>query len=154
MSSFIGDYTCKVDTKGRIMLPSAFKKQMPSASQDVFVVKKDIYEHCLILYPMDEWERQTEIIRKNTNPYNREHNQFLRGFFRGTAEITADATNRILIPRRLLDEAGIKNEVVLAGQDAKIEIWSREVYDQMTDSDGFAKLAEKIMGKSVNELNE
>ncbi|MFP4060360.1 MAG: division/cell wall cluster transcriptional repressor MraZ [Bacteroidota bacterium] len=151
MSSFIGDYTCKVDTKGRIMLPSAFKRQMAPASQDVFVVKKDIYENCLVLYTMNEWERQNEIIRENTNPYNREHNQFLRGFFRGTAEINADATNRILIPRRLLDEAGINNEVVMAGQGTKIEIWAKEIYEGMGDKDGFAKLAEKIMGKTVND---
>ena len=58
------------------MLPSAFKKQMPATAQDKFVIKKDIYEKCLVLYPIDEWERQNQLIRQNINPYNKEHNRF------------------------------------------------------------------------------
>jgi MraZ protein len=147
MATFIGDYTCRVDVKGRVILPSAFKKQMPAAAMDKFVVKKDIFEQCLVLYPMDEWDRQNSIIRSRINPYNKEHSQFLRGFYKGTAEVILDASNRILIPRRLLDIAGIDGEVVLAGQDGKIEIWSREKYiEQPGETHDFALLAEKIMG--------
>jgi MraZ protein len=147
MATFIGDYTCRIDAKGRIVLPSAFKKQMPQAAMDKFVVKKDIFEQCLVLYPMDEWDRQNSIIRASINPYNKEHSQFLRGFYKGTAEVVLDANNRILIPRRLLDIAGIDTEAIMAGQDGKIEIWSRDLYDQQSDeADNFALLAEKIMG--------
>ncbi|MFP4366166.1 MAG: division/cell wall cluster transcriptional repressor MraZ [Bacteroidales bacterium] len=147
MATFIGDYTCRVDAKGRVILPAAFKKQMPVAAMDRFVVKKDIFESCLVLYPMDEWDRQNSIIRSRINPYNKEHSKFLRGFYKGTAEVVLDASNRILIPRRLLDLVGIGNEVVLAGQDGKIEIWSRGSYDELTgEADDFAVLAEKIMG--------
>jgi MraZ protein len=147
MATFIGDYTCRIDAKGRVVLPSAFKKQMPQAAMDKFVVKKDIFERCLVLYPMDEWDRQNSIIRASINPYNKEHSQFLRGFYKGTAEVVLDANNRILIPRRLLDIAGIDTEAIMAGQDGKIEIWSRDLYDQQSDeADNFALLAEKIMG--------
>ena len=149
MATFIGDYTCRVDSKGRIVLPSAFKKQMPQAAMDRFVVKKDIFEQCLVLYPMDEWDRQNSIIRSRINPYNKEHSQFLRGFYKGTAEVVLDANNRILIPRRLLDIAGIDSEAILAGQDGKIEVWSSNMYIEQTgEVDDFAILAEKIMGDS------
>jgi MraZ protein len=147
MATFIGDYTCRVDAKGRIILPSAFKKQMPAAAMDKFVVKKDIFEKCLVLYPMDEWDRQNSIIRERLNPYNKEHSRFLRGFYKGTAEVVLDANNRILVPKRLLDLVQIKSEVILAGQDGKIEIWSNSLYnEQESEADEFARLAEKIMG--------
>ena len=152
MATFIGDYTCKVDEKGRVTLPSAFKKQMDSVSGDRFVVKKDIFEKCLVLYPFDEWERQNRMIRERINPYNKEHNKFLRNFYRGTAELTLDGNSRLLIPRRLLDLVEASREVIMAGQDGKIEIWASHLYDQMEESeDDFAMLAEKIMGNSSEE---
>jgi MraZ protein len=152
MATFIGDYTCRVDEKGRVTLPSAFKKQMDSASGDRFVVKKDIFEKCLVLYPFDEWERQNRMIRERINPYNKEHNKFLRNFYRGTAELTLDGNSRLLIPKRLLDLVEASREVIMAGQDGKIEIWASHLYDQMEESeDDFAMLAEKIMGNSSEE---
>jgi len=156
MSTFIGDYPCKADAKGRIMLPSAFKKQMSSASQDKFVVKKDIFEKCLVLFPLDEWERQVKILRSRINLYNRKHNQFLREFYKGTAELLLDANNRMLVPRRLLDWAGIiDGDVILAGQDGKIEIWDKNKYENRSvGEDEFASLAEKILGGQLNNNEE
>jgi MraZ protein len=152
MITFIGDYSCKLDDKGRVLLPAAFIKQMASSKQERFVLKKDLFESCLVLYPMNEWERQNEILRQNTNPYNREHNKFLRGFFKGTAEIVLDASNRLLIPKRLLDEISAGREIVMAGQLGKIEIWPGEAYDRVESGDeNFAKLAEKIMGNLSHE---
>ncbi len=146
MSAFIGDYTCKVDSKGRVLLPSAFVKQLPAKGQDRFVVKKDIFENCLVLYPMDEWEYQNKLIRSKINPYKKDHNTFLRNFFRGTAELLLDSNNRLLIPKRLLTVVGIDKDVVMAGQDSKIEIWSKEDYAALgAGEDEFANLAERIM---------
>ena len=152
MATFIGDYTCKVDVKGRIILPMAFKKQMPADAQDHFVVRKDIFENCLVLYSIEDWSRQLDKIRKRMNPYNREHNMFLRNFFKGTAELSLDNSNRILIPKRLMDMIGAERDVVLAGQDGRIEIWSASVYDRIDmAAEDFADLAEKLMGGSLNE---
>jgi MraZ protein len=152
MATFIGDYPCKVDVKGRIILPMAFKKQMPVAAQDHFVVRKDIFENCLVLYAIDDWNRQLEKIRKRINPYNREHNMFLRNFFKGTAELSLDSNNRMLIPKRLFDLIGADRDVVLAGQDGRIEIWSASVYETIEmPAEDFANLAEKLMGGSINE---
>jgi MraZ protein len=155
MTDFIGDFTCKLDDKGRVLLPSAFIRQMASTVQDRFVIRKDIFDNCLVLFPIMEWERQNQVLRRNTNPYNREHSKFLRGFFKGIAEIVLDANNRLLIPKRLLDEIGAEKEIVMTGQLGKIEIWTKDAYDQIEGYDeNFASLAEKIMGKLNNDNGE
>jgi MraZ protein len=154
MSTFIGDYPCKVDAKGRIILPAAFKKQMPEGAEDRFVVRKDIFENCLILYSAEDWDSQMEKIRKRMNPYNREHNKFLDNFFKGTAELSLDNNNRFLVPKRLMDLIGVSRDVVLAGQDGRIKMWAAEAYEKIEmPEDDFANMAEKLLGGSVNESN-
>ena len=155
MITFIGDYTVKLDSKGRLSFPAAFKRQIREAAQEGFVLKRDVFENCLILYPMEEWERQNKIIRARTNPYNKEHARFLRMFFSGTAEVSLDANNRMLIPRRLLDFAGVSDEVVMAGQSGKIEIWASDRYTGVSEADeDFAVMAEKILGGAMDESGE
>lgn len=148
MHSFIGDYICRLDPKGRVLLPAAFKKQMPENARDTFVVKKDLYEKCLILYTIDEWEAQNEQLRKKLNPYNKEHSNFLRNYFRGAAELVLDSSNRLLIPKRLLVEAEIDKEIWMSGQDKKIEIWSKEHYESISFNEKeFSEMASNFLGK-------
>lgn len=152
MITFIGEYTVRLDPKGRLSFPAAFKRQMKESSSEGFVMKRDVFEKCLILYPMEEWDRQNAMIREKTNPYNKEHARFLRMFYAGTAEITLDASNRMLVPKRLLDHAGITGEVVLAGQSGRIELWSAESYPGVSAADDdFAGMAEKILGGSPKD---
>jgi MraZ protein len=152
MATFLGDYPCKVDAKGRIILPSAFKKQMPADADDRFVVRRDIFVNCLVMYSIEDWNKQLEMIRKNINPYNREHNMFVRNFFKGTAELSLDNNNRLLIPRRLMDQIGATRDIVLAGQDGRIEIWAEEIYVTIDmPADDFALLSEKLFGGKLNE---
>ena len=152
MATFIGDYSCKIDSKGRLIFPSALKKQIGNPPSDHFVVRRDIFESCLVLYTGDDWEVQMKKIRSRINPYNREHNLFLRNFFKGTAELILDASNRLLIPRKLLDLAGIEKDVILAGQDGRIEIWASDKYDAIDmPVNDFADLAEKLLGGSLPE---
>ena len=152
MATFIGDYTCKVDVKWRIILPAAFKKQMPADADDHFVVRRDIFENCLVLYSGEDWNRQIEKIRKRLNPYNREHNMFLRNFFKGTAELALDNNNRLLIPKRMLELIGADRDVVLAGQDGRIEIWAADGYEKIDlPANEFANLAEKLLGTGLND---
>ncbi len=155
MATFIGDFECKVDVKGRIILPMSFKKQMPADAREQFVVRKDIFEKCLVLYSIEDWNRQLDKIRRRINPYNREHNKFLRNFFKGTAELTLDSNNRMLIPKRLLDLIDAQRDVVLAGQDGRIEIWAADIYEKTDMPAGdFADLAEKLMGGTINDSDE
>ncbi|HEX2919826.1 MAG TPA: protein mraZ [Bacteroidales bacterium] len=152
MATFIGDYTCKADVKGRIILPAAFIKQIPADEHDHFVVRKDIFENCLVLYAIDDWNDQLLKIRKRINQYNREHNMFIRNFFKGTAELILDSNNRLLIPRRMMEMIGADRDVVLAGQDGRIEIWAADAYNSIgMPSSDFADLAEKLMGNITGE---
>ncbi len=129
---------------------------MPADQQDRFVLKRDVYEECLVLYPILEWEKQNRAIRKKLNPFNREHALFLREFHRETAEILVDSSNRLLIPKRLLECLGEnQTELVFAGQDGKIEIWSSKMYySKKTGESDFANLAERILGGDFFYQNE
>jgi len=130
----------------------AFKKQMPADAQDHFVVRKDIYENCLVLFAMEDWKKQLEKIRRKINPYNREQNMFLRNFFKGTAELSLDNNNRLLVPKKLMDLIGADRDVVLAGQDGRIEIWAADIYESIDmPPDDFASLTEKLMGDTIIE---
>lgn len=153
MASFLGEFPCKVDVKGRIILPMAFKKQMPADAQDRFVVKKDTHEDCLVLYSMDDWNSTLEKIRKKLNPFNRDHNRFRRNYYMGTAELTLDSNNRILIPKRLMDLIEAGRDVILEGQDGKIELWPAEKYKNIAmPADDYVKLSDELLGGSNNDF--
>jgi MraZ protein len=154
MTNFIGDYIGKIDAKGRFVFPSPFKKQMDGVVNR-FVVKKDIFENCLVLYPYDEWKRQVAIIRKRLNPYNKTHNLFLRKFYKDTVEVSLDSAGRLLVPKNILQSANIEREVVFVGQDDKIELWNKLEYEKVDISQqDFARLAEDIFNADIeNEFD-
>ena len=150
MIIFNGEYNCKVEAKGRIMLPAVFRKQMGEVEVYRFVIKNDLYEQCLELYTVDEWERQHSLILKTIKPFDPEDRQFLRDFRMGASEVECDPTGRILIPGRLLKQAEIKNEALLSGSVGKIEIWSPDLYGN-SGGDVAAKRnrALRIMGNAT-----
>ncbi len=144
---FVGEYNCKLDSKSRTIFPSALKRQLPIDKQQHFVLKRDIYEKCLLFYPINEWNNQVKMLKKRLNPFNRKHSKFLREYYRGTAEIILDNSNRILFPKRLLEYMEAEKELVFAGQDGKIEIWAKDNYDKVQSSHSdFASLSEEILG--------
>ncbi len=128
MSTFIGEFSCRADAKGRIVLPAAFKKVLEAANDDRFVVKKDIYEPCLILYPYFEWEKTMELFRSRINPYDQQQARFFRSFMRESAEMVLDGNARFLVPRRLMESVGADKDVVLLGMDQRIELWDAGNY--------------------------
>lgn len=147
MITFVGDFETKSDEKGRIVLPAAFKRVMNAGGDDRFVARKDLFEDCIVLFPYSEWEAELNRIREKLNAYNREHSRFLRDYFKGSAEVSLDANGRFLVPKRLMELAGIEREVILVGVDKKIEIWDKQRYEASgVDMDQLANLAEKILG--------
>jgi MraZ protein len=151
MQTFIGDYKCKLDTKGRVLLPSVFRKLLNGDSEGRCVLRKNLHEKCLDLFPMAEWERQIEMVRSKVNPFNKKHAGFLREFYRGTAEVQIDNSGRILIPKKFFDWAGFNKDITLAGQDDKIEIWDTETYEKPSLSEEeFSCLANEILGGELN----
>ena len=145
MCTFIGDYTGKMDNKCRVVVPASFRKQMIAAGLSVFVLRRSVFEKCIDMYPIDEWERMLAGIRAKLNLFNAKHVAFMREFCRGTLEVEMDANGRILLPRRLLDEVGIDKEMIFAGQDKMIQLWDVEEYDRVAvTSEELSDLAEEI----------
>tara|TARA_B100000768_G_scaffold176754_1_gene189956 strand:- start:4537 stop:5004 length:468 start_codon:yes stop_codon:yes gene_type:complete len=147
--NLIGTYECKADAKGRLMVSSAFKKQLAPILQEGFVIKRAVFQSCLELYPMQEWN---EVMRKvNTlNRFKKKNNDFIRRFTAGVKIVDLDASGRLLIPKDLCQFAGIKKEIVLSSAINIIEIWDKNNYEQTIDDAtmDFASLAEDVMGNS------
>lgn len=151
---FVGEHIVKLDARNRVLFPAVLKRQMKGGEDKGFVLKRDIFENCLVLYSMSEWDRQNSILQKRLNPYNKEHAVFMRQFYRGTAELFLDANNRLLLPKRLINEIGAEKDLVFAGLDTKIEIWTLDSWNKMNQSDDFGSLAEKLLGQSDNLFDE
>lgn len=148
MTNYIGEFDCTVDAKGRMMLPAGLMKQFPAALKEKFVINRSVFQKCLVLNPMDAWDEVVKDLSK-LNRFVKKNDDFIRQYNNGAVQVEVDASNRILIPKRLLDYAKIEKDVVLTANLNKIEIWSAAVYDQVMNSydpDSFASLAEEVMG--------
>lgn len=146
MSHFLGEFECKLDAKGRLMVPVGLRKQMPDAEREGLVVNRGFEKH-LVVYTRKEWDKIVEDLNK-LNPYEKKTREFIRYFTRGATELTLDSAGRVLFPKSLLDYAGIGSEAVLACQFNKIEVWAKDAYDAQLDNEpeNFANLAEEVMG--------
>ena len=147
MNYLIGTYECKIDVKGRLLIPSAFKKQLAPVIPKGFVLKRAVFQNCLELYPLEQWE---ELIKKvnSLNRFKKKNNDFIRRFTAGVKFIEVDSNGRLLIPRDLIEFSNIKREVTLSSSVNIIEIWDKSSYEKaIADSrDDFAQLAEEVMG--------
>ncbi len=150
MTTCIGEYKAKVDDRGRMVFPSAFKAAMSDSEDKRLVVKKALFSPCLEVWSFAQWQKDSEEVRSRLNFFNREHDAFWREYMRGTAIVEPDGKfGRILVPKTLLETAGIANgtEVVFSGANHKITIWPKDIYEaQSLKGEEFAALAEKILG--------
>jgi MraZ protein len=146
MIQLLGEFDCKLDQKGRLMVPSSLKKQLPNVEQEGLVINRGFEKH-LVIYPKKVWEGIVAELSK-LNPYEKKTREFIRFFTRGASELSLDASGRVLLPKSLLEFAGIEGDVVLACQFDKIEVWSKATYDELLDNEpeNFANLAEEVMG--------
>ncbi|MFD0941946.1 division/cell wall cluster transcriptional repressor MraZ [Pedobacter boryungensis] len=146
MIQLLGEFDCKLDAKGRLMVPSSLKKQLPSVEQEGLVINRGFEKH-LVIYPKKVWESIVAELSK-LNQYEKKTREFIRFFTRGATELSLDASGRVLLPKSLLEFAGINGDVVLACQFDKIEVWSKAAYDNLLDNEpeNFANLAEEVMG--------
>lgn len=152
MNSFIGTYECKADAKGRLMIPAVLKKQLSSALQDGFVLKRAVFQPCLELYPMSEWNKMMEKVNK-LNRFKKKNNDFIRRFTAGVKIVEVDSAGRLLIPKDLISFSGISKQVVLASAVNILEIWDKDKYEQAIDdaASDFADLAEEVMGQDDDD---
>ncbi len=151
MNSITGTYECKVDAKGRLLLPAPFKKQLAASLQDGFVLKRSVFQPCLELYPASEWNILMQKINK-LNRFVKKNNDFIRRFTAGVKMVEIDNLGRLLVPKDLTNFAKISKDIVLTSGINIIEIWDKELYEKAIDESivDFADLAEDVMG-NVNE---
>lgn len=148
MTSFLGEYECKVDDKGRVLIPAALKKQISADAQEKFVVNRGFEKH-LTLYPMNEWNIISATVNK-LNLFEKKNRLFVRMFHNGATELEMDNASRILLPKTLCKDVLIEKEVILFAYSNRIEIWAKKEYENMLkdESVDFASLAEEVMGNT------
>ncbi len=151
MKSLIGTYECKVDAKGRLMLPTSLKKQLGSLEEG-FVLKRSVFQPCLELFPMSEWNKMMLKMSK-LNRFVKKNDDFIRRFSAGVKMVEIDATGRLLIPKDLVIIAQIDKDIVLNSAINIIEIWDKDKYENAIENatDDFADLAEEVMGNFNND---
>ncbi len=147
MNTIIGTYECKVDTKARIMIPAPLKKQLQPHLSDGFVLKRAVFQPCLELYPMSEWNAVMSKVNR-LNRFNKKNNDFIRRFTAGVKVVEIDALGRLLVPKDLVAFASVSKDVVLSSVVNIIEIWDKDLYEKAIDdaAGDFSDLAEEVMG--------
>jgi len=146
MTNLIGEYECKVDAKGRLMVPAGLRKQFSPEAEGKLFVKRGI-EKCLELYQKHDWESVSEKV-SSLNQFVKKNRVFARKFISGATQLELDSVGRVNLPKNLLEYAGVEKELVLFAYGNKIEIWDKAAYDAELDmsDDDFAGLAEEVMG--------
>lgn len=143
---FTGNINAKTDQKGRVFLPAAFRKILMANGVDGLILRRDVFQQCLVLYPIEVWNELVDSITRQTNPFDRRGRENLRRFVADSENISMDSDGRILIPKRYLQASGIEQEVRFIGMDNTIEIWSRQAAEELlNNSDDFANSIEEMM---------
>ena len=147
MIYLIGEYECKLDTKGRMVVPAALKRQLPDVEREGLVVNRG-FDGNLVIYTRNEWNKiLTQLSR--LNQFQAKNRDFVRKFTSGATELMLDSAGRVLLPRVLLDYAQVANELVLVCNLSKVELWSKAKYEEKMASiseEDFSDLAESVTG--------
>lgn len=152
MIQFLGNIEAKIDTKARVFVPVAFRKPLLTSSQNTLILRKDIFQNCLVLYPQATWDEEIAKLRSKLNSWNRDHKQLLRQFVVDAERLEMDTNGRILIPKRYLEMVNIESDVRFIGVDNTIEIWAKDALEQtLLPADDFGAMLEQLMNeKEIN----
>ncbi len=151
---FIGNIEAKSDSKGRVFIPACFRRALQATGNNKLMMRKDIFQECLVLYPEESWNKQLDALRSRLDRWNARHQMIFRQFVADVEEINIDSNGRILIPKRYMRMTGIESEVRFIGMDDTIEIWAKEKLEQpFMDAATFGAEIEKIMTEKKEESN-
>jgi protein mraZ len=156
---FLGNIDAKTDTKGRAFLPATFRKVLNASGEESLILRKDIFEPCLVLYPQSVWNQRMDALRKRLSRWNKYDQMIYRQFVTDVEIITLDNSGRFLIPKRYLKMVNIDQQIRFTGMDDCIEIWATGDSEQpFMSAEEFSKAMEETMGTedffSNNFLNE
>ena len=152
MIHIIGTYECKADVKGRIMLPTALKKQLQKIINDGFIIKRSVFNQCLEIHPMSEWNLVVSQVNQ-LNRFVKKNNDFIRSYMSGLKLVDIDKSGRLLIPKDLFVYAEIDREIVLSSSVNMIELWDKKKYEKSVAKtlQNFSSLAEEVMGDQTKK---
>lgn len=147
---FLGNIEAKTDAKGRAFLPATFRKALQAAGEETLVLRKDVFQSCLVLYPESVWNQRLDALKSRLSLWNADHQRVLRQFVSEAETVTLDGNGRFLLSKRLIQTAGIKQNIRFIGMDDTIEIWAEETMEQslLSDQDFGAEL-ERIMSTDI-----
>ena len=149
---FIGTIEAKVDEKGRAFFPALFRRQLKEGDGERFILRKDIFENCLVIYPEQEWIRRLDELHEKLSVWNKAEQQLFRQFVADVEWLSLDNSGRFLIPKRYLKMAEIKQSIIFIGMDSTIEVWSKELKEKKEqNSSDFGTNLEKLMQKNQDE---
>ncbi len=152
---FLGNIEAKTDSKGRVFLPAVFRKVLQAASEESLVLRKDVFQPCLVLYPESVWNEQMDTMRRSLNRWNREQQEIYRQFVSDVELVALDSNGRFLIPKRYLKMADIEQGIKFIGMGDTIEIWSTAKTEKpFMDPDDFGKALEEVMGNASGLAND
>ena len=144
---FLGNIEAKIDIKGRAFLPAVFRKVLQAGGEERLVLRKDVFQPCLVLYPESVWNEQMDLMRQRLNRWNKQQQQVFRQFVSQVEIVTLDGNGRFLIPRRYLRMAEIEQDIKFTGMGDTIEIWnSQKAEQQQMKPEEFGEALEELMG--------
>jgi MraZ protein len=148
---FIGDYSAKADSKGRVFLPVAFRKAMEQAGEDRLIMRTDLFQHCLVLYPESLWNSMLDTMSSRLSKWNGKHQQIMRSFVAEAEIVELDNNGRFLISKRKQVYANIKQDVRFLAVDDHIEVWDKDSCDSaLSDNDSLGMELQKAMSQEEN----
>lgn len=153
MIQFLGNIEAKIDSKARVIIPAAFRRPLLASTQNTLILRKDIFQDCLVLYPQETWDEEIFQLRSKLSRWDKNQQQLLRQFVVDAEQLEIDSSGRILIPRRYLDMVNIQSEVRFIGVDNTIEIWAKDALEQtLLPPEDFGNMLEKLMNDNKGDL--
>lgn len=143
---FIGNIEAKVDSKGRAFLPATFRKVLSASGEEGLILRKDVFQPCLVIYPESVWNEQMDSLRSRLNRWNAEHQRIFRQFVSDAEILNLDSNGRFLISKRQLTQTGINQNIKFIGMGDCIEIWNNDTCTaQMKDLEEFSNILQEMM---------
>lgn len=149
MSYLVGHYNCKLDAKGRVLVPSEFKEQLGDQVEEGFVLRPGLHAHCLELYTKQDWNEVQDQLRAKFSQFNKKQEAAMRRYDAGSRFVKLDASGRLLITKDLIEKASLVKDIVITSVTTKMEIWDKDLYEQsinddLSDEEFFDLLSENI----------
>lgn len=149
MLDFLGNYEAKVDAKARVFVPAVFRKILQSSAQNALILRKDIFQECLVLYPLAVWDAELGKLRLKLNRWDKHQQQVFRQFVVDAERLDIDASGRILIPKKYMQMIDVSSDVLFLGTGDSIELWKQEALSKtLLPADDFGAMLQGLMSDS------